>query len=305
MANIINASGEPRVAKGALGGTAVRYHELALQHWLNEKFKVSGFCPTPVIFANPMDAYSQFQQLWKEGADPLKYLLGAVDEHGTPLYQPYPTPARYPLISVKHKGWKFRPSQNFSIHRWRSIDYPTVASTNPAANGVNNNGADLKKEHLGNVTTSKMPTAWDFRFQLDHFCLRPDTQAHYVDVWMNEMWQSGGGPQTWIVVNYPNWGFRLVRMYLDGDIEDATPDQPEDAANVEFRTTVQIVIEGFSVDLNYENYPALWTLVMRNSAVAPEELSLALRVDLRERGANPTIDTKENIPESDQTLVRS
>lgn len=305
MANTINSSGEPRVYRGSLAGTAIRYHELALQRWLNEKFVVNIGYPTPVVFSNPVDAYAHFQQLWKKesGGNPFAYLLGALDDKGTPLYQPYPSPARYPLISVKRKGWKYRPNQNFSIHRWRHIDWPTIANANPPVNGVTDNGANLKKEHLGNVTTSRMPMAWDFRFQLDHFCLRPDSQAHYVGIWMEEFWKSGGGPQTWMVVNYPNWGPKLVRMYLDGDIEDSTPEQPEDGSNVEFRTTANIVIEGFSVDLAYENYPALWKLIMRDIAVSPDELQIAMSVDLRERGANPSIDNKQNIPDSDQTLV--
>ena len=106
----------------------MRYHELALQYWLNKAFTLRWGVPVPVVFTSPMDAFSLFSKLWSEANNPFQYLLNVKDEQGIPLYQPYPQPVRYPVMSVYRKGWKLRQYQNFSIHRLRHINYPTVSS---------------------------------------------------------------------------------------------------------------------------------------------------------------------------------
>jgi hypothetical protein len=141
----------------------MRYHELALQHWLNRKFFVREGYPIPVVFATPMDAFGQFNKLWSQSNNPFQYLLDAKDEKGTPLYLPYPNPVRYPLLSVYRKGWRYRSYQNFSIHRHRHINWPSVSTIEEG----------LGKCELGNVMTSKMPLAYDYRFQLNHFSTPP------------------------------------------------------------------------------------------------------------------------------------
>jgi hypothetical protein len=107
-----------------------------------------------------MDAFSQFTRLWSEANNPFLYLLQAVNDDGTPLYQPYPAPVRYPLLSVYRKGFKYRTYQNFSIHKFRHINWPTVSD-------------DVGRCELGNVTTSRMPMAWDYRFQIDFSATGP------------------------------------------------------------------------------------------------------------------------------------
>jgi hypothetical protein len=92
---------------------------------------------------------------------------------------------RYPLLSVYRKGFKYRSYQNFSIHKFRHINWPTMSD-------------DVGRCELGNVTTSKMPMAWDYRFQIDFYCNRPDTQAFFVEKLMREMYKTGGTPQTWM-----------------------------------------------------------------------------------------------------------
>jgi hypothetical protein len=288
------ADGTIDVKAGSLGGTSMRYHELAVQRWLNRLFVVREGYPVPVVIGTPMDAFSQFTKLWSEANNPFQYLLNAVDEAGTPLYQPYPAPVRYPLLSLYRKTFKYRPYQNFSIHRFRHINWPTVS-------------ADVGKCELGNVTTSRMPMAWDYRYQIDFFCNRPDTQAFFVEKIMREFYKTGGTPQTWILVKYPVWGQQLVRVYIDGDIENATPEEPETDKNVEFRTTLNIVVEGFSVDLDFQVLPALWTIVLGNSSVDPTTLEEAFNpvaeVDVRFRDNNPTLDARSNVPSDVQCQI--
>ncbi len=301
MADILNVSdGTPTVRSGALGGASMRYHELAIQSWLNGLFFVREGYPVPVVFTSPMDAFSAFKELWADTNNPFAYLLDLKDANGIPLYEPYPSPVRYPIISVHRKSWKYRTYQNFSIHRWRHINWPTVSNAGTAYYGPEALGWDLTKCRLGNVTTSRMPMAWDYRFQIDHFCNRPDTQAFFLEQLMHELWRTGGVPQTWLVVPYPGWGKRRVRLYLDGDIESLTPEEPEEGKNVEYRTSFTVVLEGFDVDLHYEVYPALWNLIMRLGPVAPIELSQCFygtyTTDLRISGSNSSIDLRPNVP---------
>jgi hypothetical protein len=281
------ADGTIGVKTGSLGATSMRYHELALQRWLNRLFIVREGYPVPVVFATPMDAFSQFTRLWSAANNPFQYLLNAVDDDGTPLYQPYPAPVRYPLLSVYRKGFKYRSYQNFSIHKYRHINWPTISD-------------DVGRCELGNVTTSKMPMAWDYRFQLDFFCNRPDTQAFFVEKLMREMYKTGGTPQTWMLCKYPAWGNQLIRVYIDGDIENTTPEEPEADANVEFRTTVNIVVEGFSLDLDFKIEPAFWYLIFGTGSVDPITLERAFEPiredDVRIRDNNVTMLARENVP---------
>jgi hypothetical protein len=281
------ADGTIGVKTGSLGATSMRYHELALQRWLNRLFIVREGYPVPVVFATPMDAFSQFTRLWSAANNPFQYLLQAVDEEGTPLYQPYPAPVRYPLLSVYRKGFKYRSYQNFSIHKFRHINWPTISD-------------DVGRCDLGNVTTSKMPMAWDYKFQLDFFCNRPDTQAFFVEKLMREFYKTGGTPQTWIAVEYPAWGRQLIRVYIDGDIENNTPEEPEADKNVEFRTTVNIVVEGFSLDLDFKIEPAFWTLIFGTGSIDPVTLQRAFEPlredDVRIRDNNVTMLARSNLP---------
>ena len=278
----------------------MRYHELALQGWLNKLFFVRFGYSVPVVFAAPLDAFSQFQNLWSQDNNPFKYLFDLKDANGTPLYEPFPSPMRYPIISVYRKGWKYRAYQNFSIHRWRQINWPTVSDTGTTIYGITQNGTELGRCDLGNVTTSRMPMAWDYRFQIDHFCNRPDTQAFYIEQLMREFWRTGGTPQTWIRVHYPGWGPRLVRLYIDGEIESLTPEEPEADKYVEFRTSFTVVVEGFDVDLDYVVYPAVWELVYGQTTIDPVTLQRSFIFlgsdDLRLGDNNPTLNERTNVP---------
>lgn len=287
------------VRAGALGGTSMRYHELALQRWLNKVFVLRYGAAVPVVFTSPMDAFSLFSKLWSEANNPFQYLLELVDEKGTPLYQPYPAPVRYPVISVFRKNQKLRQSHNFSIHRM-TCNWPTVSSTGSDIYGFHKQGSGLTLCNLGEVTTSRYPMAVDFRFQIDHFCNRPDTQAFFFSQIYREFWRTGGSQmQTWIKVDYPGMGSKLVRLYIDGDIDNLTPEEPEDSKNVEYRTSFTLVIEGYDVDLDYKIYPALWNVMMRFGSVPPESLDSAFdftaSVDMREKPENPNITYRQEV----------
>jgi hypothetical protein len=288
------ADGTIDVKTGSLGATSMRYHELAVQRWLNRLFVVREGYPVPVVFATPMDAFSQFTRLWSDASNPFSYLLTAVNENGTPLYQPYPAPVRYPLLSVYRKNFKYRVYQNFSIHNFRHINWPTVSP-------------NVDRCELGNVTTSRMPMSWDYRYQIDFFCNRPDTQAFFIERIMREFYKTGGTPQTWILVNYPAWGQQLVRVYIDGEIENATPEEPEADKNVEFRTTLNVVVEGFSVDLDFQIYPALWQIVIGSGSVDPVTLENAfnpiVEIDVRLGDNNPTLNARSNVPSDAECQV--
>jgi len=284
------------VRSGSLQATSMRYHELWLQRWLYSRFFVRQGYSVPVVFATPMDAFSMFTRLWSDAQNPFKFLLDAVDENGTPLYEPYPSPVRYPLISVMRKGVKLRPYQNFSIHRWRHINWPTISDETPVP-GKEQIGNSLVKCDLGNVTTSRMPMAFDYKFQIDHFCLRPDTQAFYLETLLNQFWRSGGGMQNWFQIEYPGWGLQYIRCYLEGEIDTTMPEEYENK-NVEFRTSYTLIVEGFSIDVRFTIQPALWTLII--SSGTPDQLNNLLQIeyrqDLRTIGHNYTLEHRPIVP---------
>lgn len=285
------------VRPGGLDATSMRYHELWLQRWLYSRFFVREGYPVPVCFASPMDAFSHFSKLWADENNPFKYLLELKDDKGTPLYEPHPSPIRYPLISVMRKGLKYRPYQNFSIHRWRHVNWPTVSDPEVVP-GTQQQGTDLVKCDLGNVTVSRMPMAWDYKFQIDHFCLRPDTQAFYLERLMRQFWRSGGGLQSWMDIEYPGWGQQYIRIYLDGEIDQSSPDDANfQESNVEFRTSFTLVIEGFDIDLDYQTVPALWKIVAHSAAPdALDRLLEPITVDLRTTGYNEVLESRPDIP---------
>lgn len=267
----------------------MRYHELALMAWLNRKFLVREGYPVPVVFASPMDAFSKFKDLWSRDNNPFNYLFDLKDKKGTPLYEPHPAVPKYPLLSVMRKGWKYRQQQNFSIHNWRHLNWPTVSS-------------DVKREDLGTVTVSRMPMAFDYRFQIEYYSMRPDTQAFYIETLMNQFFRSGGALQTWLPINYPGIGQFYIRLVMDGDsIDWSTPDEPETDKITEFRTTTNLTLEGYSIDANFQKLPTLWTLLFNDASATPSPDDLApitpIAVEnLRINNANPTLLGRTNVP---------
>ena len=131
-----------------------------------------------------------------------------------------------------------------------------------------------------------------FRSQVDHFCLRPDTQALFVRRLFRQFARTGGSLQAWIPVSYPGWGVQTIRVTLDGDIDNMTPEEPEDGKRVEFRTSCSLVVEGYSVDVDFRQVPAAWTIVFGQGTPSPEALQAAYSEDLRLDGRNETLETR-------------
>lgn len=267
----------------------MRCHELCLQHWLNQHFVVSDGYPTPVVFTSPMDAFSQFSLLWKSGGDqnPFNYLLSLKDANGAPRYLPYPQPPRYPLLSVHRQGWRPRACQSWGLRTNRWVGWPTVSTEG------------VTKPDLGNVIQVSRPSAWDFRYQIDYYCMRPDTQSEFVTKLMQSLSYFGGQAQTWVEVVYPGlWGRTMLHMVLEGDIQPVTPEAPADGEAVVLRTSFTVSIEGYCPEINYVSVPAFWTLVQSVSAVSPADLGTVYttETDLRPFDGNPVLNTRLNVP---------
>ena len=264
----------------------MRYHELAMQAWLYSRFFVREGYPVPVVFGTPMDAFSRFKDLWSQANNPFSYLFDLKDENGTPLYEPHPAVPRYPLLSVMRKGWKYRTMQNYSIHQWRRLNWPTVSD-------------DVKREDLGNVTVSDMPMAWDYRFQINFYSTRPDTQAFFIETLMREFNRTGGAPQTWIPISYPGIGDHLIRLTMaDESIEWQTPDEPEADKIMEYSTSVNVTLEGYSIDTNFRVVPALWTLIIGQGSASVDELeqiSPLASTNLRVGNDNPVLNDRVDV----------
>jgi len=286
------------VRKGTLGSTEMRFHELALQQWFYGTFFVRAGYPIPVVFGTPMDAFGNFQILFSRADSPFNYLFDLKDDAGNPLYEPSPSTLRYPLISILRKSWRLRPEMSYGLHQFRHMNWPTVS-------------ADVQRSDLATVATSFMPMGWDFRFQIDHFAMRPDTQAYFINMLFRALAVGGGTPQTWIRIHFPALGWQKVRLYMDGDLENSTKEEPEDQKHMEFRTTVNLVMEGYSIDQDIEFKPAFWKLIIRGSeeSASPQEISAAFSsqfettMDLRAEEKNPTLDARPNVPTDSQATT--
>lgn len=269
----------------------MRYHELALQRWLNLNFHVVAGYPVPVVFTAPMDAFSYYSKMWATENSPFAYLYNAKDSAGNPLYEPYPAPARYPIISVHRRGWRIRQSQNYSIHRWRRLGWTTRFTS----------GTNLRDD-IGNVLTAQMPQAVDFLYQIDFFCLRPDTLAVFVKHFMQKCRRTGGQNfQTWITVAYPFYGQLFSRLFVDGELAPMMPEEGGDT-NQEYRVSIPVVVEGWEPDVVIQEEPVFWTLVVNGktpSAVSPGELETVYTASVDMRSSqltNNVMASRDNLP---------
>lgn len=275
----------------------MRIHELALQRWLNQVFIFKEGFPVPVIFATPKDAHAEFLRIWKLDNNPYCYLLELKDDRGNPVYNANPPTVIYPLLSVTRLDWRHRVQQSAGYHVNRAAYYPTVQG----------NGS-VTQNDMAWAASLGMPTAWDFRFQIDHYCMFPQTQAVFLNRLMREFRFSGGSPQTFIVARYPfPHQKKYIRAYLESDIQNVSTDANPDGAQ-EYRTSFNLVLEGFWMDFKTQFNPVLWQLGLgtEGMAAAPSSLSKWFDFhdiyggvdDVRNGQSNPAIQSRDNLPPS-------
>ena len=158
----------------------------------------------------------------------------------------------------------------------------------------------MKREDLGYATVSDMPMAWDYRYQITFYSTRPDTQAFFIEAFMREFNRTGGTPQTWIPITYPGIGDHLIRMAMsDESVEWETPEEPETDKIMEYRTAINVTLEGYSIDTNFRPVPTLWTLVVGNGSATVDELasiSPVISDNLRIGNDNPVLNERLNVP---------
>lgn len=278
---------QQRHSRFSLNVTGMRIHELAVQHWLNKRFLLAEGFPMPVIFTKPMSAYADFKQIWAmTDNNPFAYLLLAKNPDGSPMYQPHPMPPPYPMLTVNRVRWSFAPSRNLGSHWNRHAGWATVAK-------------DVKRKDLGTAKEQRMPQAWDYRLQLDHYCRRADQQAHFIQELTLGWYPSASIPNTWIKAVYPSYiGHHLVRVVQDGDITDATEEEPVEGYRV-FRTTVNLLVEGWHMDPDQLYVNTFWTEVDRLKAVSPGALSevyTVYKTDLRGTDDNSIVNAAHHMP---------
>lgn len=266
----------------------MRVHALALNRWFQKNFSVSAGYAVPVIFATPMDAFSKFNLLWSSDRNPFAYLNNVNSPHVDPANP------KFPLISVNFKSMALRRAQNYGSRTLRRIDWRTVSNL---ADG-------LTKSNLGTVTSARYPQAWDYQYQIDMWAMRPDTQAILIEQLVECFKIGGGDAQTFVPVAYPGYiGLMNVRCYLSGDIQDTTEKDPNDSA-MRYRTTFNLVLEGWRPDLDLSFVPTLWYAVFGQDAVNPQDLSnfydihygMGYGEDLRTTLMNPVFNERDNLP---------
>jgi hypothetical protein len=210
-----------------------------------------------------MSAFSDFTQIWKSDQNIFKYLLDAKDSAGTPLYQPQPAVPRMPLITVNRRTWRYDSQRSFSLHMNRFVGWPTTTSANKSENDI------------GYSYEAYMPSAWNYSVQIDHYAMRPDGQAYFINQLQQCFFPSASVPQFWTPAVYPGvYGLKNIRVFLEGDITDSTEEEPAEGYRV-YRTTLNLVIQGWSYPTDLLPVSTFWTSNLNVLAVSPCELEKA------------------------------
>jgi hypothetical protein len=253
--------------------TDIRVHAIAIYRWLNRIIRIREGMPVPVLFTGPMDAFSQFNRLWSTPDNPYAYLkelqeYGCLDE---------PAQLRFPIISLDFKRMRYRPEQSYSTRVNRHAYWPTIDSVQQG----------LRLNDLANIAVVHMPSAWNFVYQLDFWCSRPDTQAFFIKQFTNATKASSGGQiQTYIPVVYPGYyGFRVERIFLASDIEDMTDKAPENT-EIQFRTSLTLELEGYAVPQMRTITPTVWN-VFQTVGVNPADVDRVYQLSLGVPSTNP------------------
>lgn len=267
--------------------SSLRVHEMALQRFFNATFQVAEGYPVPFVIATPTDAFSTFKRLFNDPSGPFQYLFDLKTSDGQAAYRVTPDSLIYPLISAQRKSWTPRPSQSWGTKQFRGAAYLTT-------------GSNVSRNDLAVTMSTAMPTAWDFSFNIEHYCRRAETHASFIKKLMRAFRWMGGVPQTWIPVKYPGFfgkDHELIRIYLSGDITDLS-EPTGDAINI-FRCGFTVVIEGYDVDLNVELNPSLWKQTFNfQETISPNllETIYSTSEDIRMSGTNVVFNALPHLP---------
>jgi hypothetical protein len=199
-----------------------------------------------------MDAFSEFRRLWNDPNSPFAYLKAPAITTG----RVWPENTVTPLLSFNFLSSQFLPHLTYASRNNRHQSWPSI-STVPEG---------LRENNLGRINQVRYAQAFDFRFQLDHWCQRPDTQALFLDQLYQAFRESSAGTQqTWIPIPYPpTHGRQMVRMRLEGDpqnMTEATQTAPNDVT-VLYHTSCTLIIEGYRPDRNVVTVPTVWYLTL-------------------------------------------
>ena len=252
--------------------TGMRIHELAITRWCYSTFFVAIGVPMPVIISTPSEAFADFTSLWEKNQNSFSYLYQAKDSNGVPLYRPFPEPPKFPLITIKRNGWDYVPERSFSLYWNRYAGWPTMADN--LANPATGQKVNLSKNDLGTVLQARRPSAWNYKFQIDHYCSRPDTQAFFLGQYMRSMGSTTSQPQRWIDCRYPGLlGSKKILIRQDGGISDSTEEEPGENKRI-YRVTLNLILEGWHEDLDILRIPAFWFQGLGfQSVTSPDEIS--------------------------------
>lgn len=264
--------------------TSVRIHEIAVLNFLNRAFQVAEGYAVPVVFASPTDAFSTFKSLWDRPDSPFANLFQLRDSQGKPIYEPGQSNIRYPLISVERKSWKPRIEQSWGTKRFRYPGYLSAAGS-------------LTRNDLATIAQVEMPTAWDFTFNIEHYCMHPDTHAIFIHKLMRLFRFTGGSPQTWIPISYQDYfgkDHKTVRCYISGDIQDLSDQNIGDSFK-EYRCGFTLVVEGYNTATDVEIHPVVWNQITRIVSEGSEVLA-EISEDLRTTGTNLVFNSLPNLP---------
>ena len=268
--------------------TEVKMHALALTRWINQWSFLKEGVPTPVIWATPMDAFSQFDKLWQDANSPFAYLKGMGQPDGAAVV--FPVVQRFPLINIDFRGMSYAADRSYSGRTYRRLGWPTVE-------GQQTPGVTLSS--LGYVSQARMPLAFNYRYQVDHWALRPDTQAFFIRQLLKSVRASGAELQTYVRTLYPSYyGNALVKLKIDSDINDTTEKDPTDQT-VKYRTTINCTLEGWAIDQTLTVTPTFWTVNNMSIAFDPNHLDqiyLMNSTDLRPYQQNPVLGLRQNLP---------
>lgn len=270
--------------------TAVRLHGYALRRWFYRNFLLREGMPVPVVYAFPVDAFSEFNRLFTQ--------TNSYDYLKTASPHVWPVNTQTPLISFAFTGDHHRPDMSSSNRVNRTYSWLTAGPTE----GVGMN-------QLASVKQVRYSAGADFNFQVDFWCQRPDISAVFYEQ-LGQAFRVGAGSvrQSWVTVPYPvTHGTQTVRLVQTSDavMVQETSAAPADGI-VLYHTSFTVTIEGYYADRSSIIVPALWyaTLSIDNPSLnALDEIYRLSHTDLRTFGTNPVLALRSHLPSGSGSLT--